>query len=129
MAAAVARSSNLSAALALLLMARHYVWDKVPPELQGSAWKLCSAVCILGLLAMVWQARSWPVFAVFAFEELQVLICSAWFMVEPWPVPDGVGTCSAKAGIDLGALGVMLSLIHISEPTRRTERSRMPSSA
>ena len=25
--------------------------------------------------------------------------------------------------------GVLLSLIHISEPTRRTERSRMPSSA
>lgn len=119
MAAAVARSSNLSAALALLLMARHYVWDKFPPELQGSAWKLCSAVCILGLLAMVWQARSWPVFAVFAFEELQVLICSAWFMVEPWPVPDGVGTCSAKAGIDLGALGVMFVALVVWRSLRR----------
>ena len=26
-------------------------------------------------------------------------------------------------------IGLLLSLIHISEPTRRTERSRMPSSA
>ena len=30
---------------------------------------------------------------------------------------------------DLGAGKTTLSLIHISEPTRRTERSRMPSSA
>ena len=33
-------------------------------------------------------------------------------------------------GVPLGDLeGSWLSLIHISEPTRRTERSRMPSSA
>ena len=30
---------------------------------------------------------------------------------------------------NLEILHVVLSLIHISEPTRRTERSRMPSSA
>ena len=30
---------------------------------------------------------------------------------------------------DMGGAGTVLSLIHISEPTRRTERSRMPSSA
>jgi hypothetical protein len=100
-------ASSLPILLALLLMIRHYVWDKFPPELQGEVWKLTSAVCILGLLALVWQAKWWPVFAVFAFEELQVAICSAWMMVDPWPVPDGMATCSAKAGIDLGALGVM----------------------
>ena len=98
---------SLPVILALLLMVRHYVWDKFPAELQGEAWKLTSAVCILGLLAMVWQAKWWPVFAVFAFEELQVAICSAWMMADPWPVPDGVATCSAKAGFDMGAIGVM----------------------
>ena len=98
---------SLPVVLALLLMVRHYVWDKFPFDLQGEAWKLTSAVCILGLLALVWQARWWPVFAVFAFEELQVALCSAWMMADPWPVPDGMTTCSAKAGFDLGALGVM----------------------
>jgi hypothetical protein len=44
---------------------------------------------------------------VFAFEELKVAICSAWMMADPWHVPDGMATCSAKAGFDLGALGVM----------------------
>lgn len=109
MAAAVDQRSahSLPAVLALLLMVRHYVWDKVPPELQGETWKLTSALCVLGLLALAWQARWWPVFAAFAFEELQVALCSAWMLADPWPVPDGMATCSAKAGFDLGALGVM----------------------
>jgi hypothetical protein len=93
--------------LALLLMLRHYVWDKVPPALQGEMWKLASAVCILGLLALLWQARWWPVFAVFAFEESQVAVCSALYMAAPWPVPDGQAVCSARVGIELGAVGVM----------------------
>jgi hypothetical protein len=88
-------------------MVRHYVWDKFPLELQGEAWKLTSALGMLGLLALLWQPKWWPVFAVFVFEELQVVLCSAWMMVDPWPVPDGVATCSAKAGFNLGALGVM----------------------
>lgn len=105
----MARSSShsLPVFLAALLMIRHYVWDKVPPEMQGSAWKLTSALCVLGLLALLWQAKWWPLFAVFAFEELQVAVCSAWYMLSPWHVPDGMATCSAKAGIDLGAFGVM----------------------
>jgi hypothetical protein len=98
---------SLPILLALLLMIRHYVWDKFPAELQGEAWKLTSALCILGLLALVWQAKWWPVFAVFAFEELQVAICSAWFMAAPWHVPEGMAVCSARAGFDIGALGVM----------------------
>jgi hypothetical protein len=110
---------SLPVLLALLLMVRHYVWDKFPPELQGEAWKLTSALCILGLLALVWQARWWPVFAVFAFEELQVAICSAWYMVEPWHVPEGMATCSAKAGIDLGAVGVMFVALAVFALLRR----------
>ena len=98
---------SLPILLALLLMIRHYVWDKFPAELQGEAWKLTSALCILGLLALVWQAKWWPVFAVFAFEEFQVAICSAWYMAAPWHVPDGQAVCSARAGFDIGALGVM----------------------
>lgn len=117
MAQSSARS--LPVFLALLLMIRHYVWDKVPFELQGSAWKLCSALCVLGLLAMLWQARWWPVFAVFAFEELQVAICSGWFIAAPWHVPDGMATCSAKAGFDFGALGVMFVALVVWRLLRR----------
>ena len=116
--------SSLPLLLAALLMVRHYVWDKFPPELQGEAWKLASALCILGLLALVWNAKWWPVFAVFAFEELQVAICSAWYMVEPWHVPDGMAVCSAKAGIDLGAFGVMFVALAVwwALPRTRCER-------
>jgi len=91
----------------------------VPPELQGEMWKLASAVCILGLLALLWQARWWPVFAVFAFEELQVAVCSAWYMVKPWHVPAGMATCSAKAEIDLGAFGVMFVSLALFALLRR----------
>lgn len=76
-------ANSLPFLLAALLMVRHYVWDKFPWHMQGEAWKLTSALCILGLLALVWQARWWPVFAVFAFEELQVALCSAWMMADP----------------------------------------------
>lgn len=119
-AAAVAQSSspNLPVVLALLLMVRHYLWDKVPYELQGSVWKLCSAVCILGLLAYLYVPRWWPVFGVFAFEESQVVICSAWYIADPWPVPDGMGVCSAKSGIDLGALGVTFVAFALLRATR-----------
>jgi hypothetical protein len=99
-------------------MIRHYVWNLVPYEMQGSMWKLGSAVCVLALLALVYVPRWWPVFAVFAFEELQVLICSAWFMIEPWEVPPGMATCSAKAEIDLGAFGVMFVSFALLRVTR-----------
>jgi hypothetical protein len=117
----VAQSSrdSLPALLAALMMVRHYVWDKFPPELQGHAWKMCSALCVLGLLALVWQAKWGLVFAVFAFEELQVAICSAWFMAAPWHVPEGMATCSAKTGFDLGALGVMFVAMVVWRTLRR----------
>ena len=51
-------------------------------------------------------------------------------------VATGLAMLSLALGLDMRALAVakavnsrQLSLIHISEPTRRTERSRMPSSA
>lgn len=68
----------------------------------------------VAVLTLVWvnfyllrEALFLPLVAWWSFEELQVIICSAWYLVDPWPVPEGGAICSAKAGIDLGAFGIL----------------------
>lgn len=80
----------------------------------GLASKALGAAAILYLLAVVWEhtRAGAAIFLWWAWEELQVLTCTAWFMVDPWPVAQGQAICSAKAGFDLGAAGVLiLSLV------------------
>jgi hypothetical protein len=100
-------------ALAMLAVAalRHYGWEIAPPELRGLLSKALGAMAILALVWIIdslvqhWGVRL--VALVWTWEQLQTVICSAWYAVEPWPVPVGVAMCSAKAGFDLGAVGVM----------------------
>lgn len=99
--------------LALLLTAstRHYLWPAAPAALQGMASKGLGACEVLVLLAVVWRlAPSKPMALVltwWAFEELQTLLCSLAYMRQQWEVPPGVGICSAAAGIDIGAAGIL----------------------
>jgi len=48
------------------------------------------------------------VLAVGAWYQLQTVLCVSAFIVEPWPIPEGAGMCSARLDFDLGALGLML---------------------
>ena len=115
-AAAVAQKNRFDVvALAVAMLAvgaaRHYLWALVPAPMRGLASKCLGAVAILALLAVVvWLAGSLLVAAVAAWwaaEEAQVVLCTSWYAIEPWHVPEGAAMCSAKAGFDLGAVGIV----------------------
>lgn len=115
--AAVAQKSRLESwalacELALIVTAREHLWIIAPPELQGMASKGLGAALVLVLLSMVYRLapRSKSLLAVLALAawySLQTLICSAAYMIEPWPTEPGVGICSSRIGFDLGALGLL----------------------
>lgn len=90
---------------------RHYGWEIAPPELRGLLSKALGAMAIIALVWIIdslvqhWGVRL--VALVWTWEQMQTVICSAWYAVEPWPVATGQAMCSAKVGFDLGALGVM----------------------
>lgn len=103
----------MSPAAFLLLVgaSRHYLWPHFPAELQGMASKGFGAAAVLCLLAVVWRqgpSRSlgW-VLAWWAWEELQVVLCSLAYMHTPWSVEPGQGICSARIGFELGAAGIL----------------------
>ena len=98
--------------LLLVGVLRHYAWPYVPPELQGMASKGLGAAAILALLVCVWLLAErhrmlLPVMLWWAWEEMQVVVCAASYIVEPWTVEAGQGICSARIGFDLGALGLV----------------------
>lgn len=89
---------------------RHYGWHLGPDALAGLASKALGAAAILCLLALLYERMRYglPVFVWWAWEETQVLLCTTWFMVEPWPVAPGQAICSAKVGFDIGAVGILV---------------------
>ena len=94
-----------------ILALRHYGWEIAPPELRGLLSKALGAMAIIVLVWIIdslvqhWGVRLVTVIG--TWHQAQTVLCSAWYAVEPWPVPTGQAMCSAKAGFDLGALGVM----------------------
>jgi hypothetical protein len=100
---------NLASALLLIGALRHYGWALVPAELAGVASKGLGAVAILSLLALL-QPKGFAalVAAWIAFEELQVLICSAMWMRKPWHVEPGQAMCSAFVGFDIGSVSLVI---------------------
>ena len=102
---------RLFVGLLMIAALRHYGWDVFPVEMKGMASKGLGGVAVLSLIWVNFYLLREPLFlplvAWWSFEELQVIVCSAWYMVEPWAVPEGAAICSAKAGIDLGAFGIL----------------------
>ena len=111
----LSRPEALAIAVTLLMVAvmRHYGYVPLPPELRGVGSKALGSAAALILLAgvvLAWRHRFvFLAAAYYAFEELQSLLCSLAYMVDPWPVAQGQSLCSAKVGFDLGAVGVMLA--------------------
>jgi hypothetical protein len=98
--------------LALAIL-RGYGWDVLPVHMKGSASKAAGG---LALLAMIWLAHSLVrpslvvavAASVWSVGELQVIIGSIWYMLDPWEVPEGASILSAKAGLNLGSAGLVL---------------------
>lgn len=105
-------NSRLAFGLLLIAAARHYLWAAWPDALRGTASKMLgamAALCLIGIVIHLAQSKAVTLAgAYYAFEETQTAICSAAYMVDPWPVAVGQSICSARLDFDLGALGVML---------------------
>lgn len=107
------RSRSDTAALLLLIGAvRHYGWALAPEGTRALTSKGLAAVAVLCLLVLLLHSeRSRAMLAVgawWAWEELQVAICSFWFIFDPWPIKPEQPMCSARAGFDIGAFGIMV---------------------
>ena len=102
---------QLAVVLLAVALVRNYGWEIAPPELRGLLSKALGAMAIIALVWIIdslvqhWGVRL--VALVWTLEQMQTVLCSAWYAVEPWPVEVGQAMCSAKAGFDLGSLGVM----------------------
>lgn len=87
-------------------------WRFVPPELSGMVSKGLGAALVLTLLAVMWRHAPrtpwliWPV-AYGAWSAAQTVLCAIGYVIAPWPVPPGVGICSARLDFDLGALALV----------------------
>lgn len=107
-----AQGANLAALLLAIGAARHYGWSLVPPESAGLASKGLGGAASLALLACILALRpSVPLAAVvawYAWEDAQIVLCTVLYAVQPWPVGPGQPMCSARWGIDLGAVGIVM---------------------
>lgn len=103
------RNSGLAMILLAVGATRHYGWALADAPMRGLASKALGAVAILCLLWIVYSLSRAAALVLlwWAWEELQVILCSTWFAFDPWPVAQGEAMCSAKLGFDLGALGVL----------------------
>jgi hypothetical protein len=95
------------------VLARHYGWGLVPPELAGTTSKMLGAMATLVFLALIacaWRSRLvWLACAYGAWEYGQTAFCTAAYLVKPWPVAPGQAMCSAWAGLDVGFVGLLFA--------------------
>ena len=112
---------RLAVLLLAALAARQYAWLLVPAELAGVASKGLGSLAALVLLCLVYtmaersRLLAW-VALLYAWYELQTVVCTLAYMHTPWPVPAGQAMCSMKAGFNLGAIGLLAIavLAHLS---------------
>jgi hypothetical protein len=68
-------------------------------------------VALLATIPFAWKAYPSRLMALvlawWAFEALQITLCSFAYCIKPWEVLPGQSICSARLGMDLGALGIM----------------------
>lgn len=92
-----------------------YAYEFAPPALRAEVWNLGGALGRLLLVVLVVLAyRSPPITAAalwWGFEDLQVIICGAWWIVDPWPVDVGQNQCEALTGVPLSLAGVSLGAV------------------
>lgn len=95
------------------VLVRHYGWGLVSPELAGVASKMLGAMAslvFLTLIASAWRSRIvWAACAYGAWEYGQTALCSAAYMVKPWPIDPGQPMCSAWVGFDVGFFGLLIA--------------------
>lgn len=103
---------RLAALILFAGVARHYGWALLPVDLRGIASKALGALLALVLIGVIWRLRPspslLPVALWLAYEEAQTALCSVAYAIQPWEVAAGHSICSAWAGFDLGAAGLVV---------------------
>lgn len=123
-------SLRLWPALLAILFARHYGWTWAPLELRGLVSKALGSVAALALLWLIMRGLKpgddlarWAII-LYAWHESSVVLCSTWFIFDPWPIATGQAMCSARVGFDLTALGLLLVAILASRGMTRLRAGR-----
>lgn len=95
------------------VLARHYGWGFVPPEVAGTVSKMLgamSSLVFLGVIAYAVRSRLvWLACAYGAWEYGLTAFCTASYLVSPWPVAPGQAMCSAWVGWDVGFVGLLFA--------------------
>ena len=114
MAVALKSRSSLELVASMLLVGawRHYGWALYEGPARALVYKASWSAATLFLLFLLWRqiGNKWmaPVMLWWAWEEMQCLLCTTWFIFDPWLLEPGQAMCSAKAGFDIGALGILV---------------------
>jgi hypothetical protein len=96
-------------------VARHYGYLLAEPQDIGIVSKGLGGLALLAIIPFAWKAYPGRLMALvlawWSFEALQITLCSFAYWVKAWEVQPGQSICSARFGMDLGALGIMLAAL------------------
>ena len=105
-------------ALALLvaLVVCRFGWRLVPEVNRADAWNIaqaCAVLALLGLLALVYRSSGWvlAVLALGAAWQAMTAVCSAAYIIRPWPVAPNQEQCDAALDAPLSLVGVWLAVV------------------
>ena len=112
------RPDALAAGLMVLVVLRDFGWTWAAPAAAGMVSKGLGALLVLALLACAWwlvgllrwprRWLAWPI-GYGAWSALQTMLCSAAWLVDPWPAVAGQSICAARTDLDLGALALLVA--------------------
>lgn len=94
-------------------VSRHYGWDLLgDPTARALASKALGGAASPALLLTVYRlapASRWlaVVLTWYAWEDLQIVLCTLAYMRWPWGVAPGQSICSAAVGFDIGAATIL----------------------
>lgn len=103
---------RLACALLLVWYGVHYGYSWAPVEHQATVFNIArslGSLVLIGFLVLTFRSRIVLLVAAgLAAEELQVVVCGAWWLISPWKVNPGDELCSSGLGIPLGSIGLIL---------------------
>lgn len=90
---------------------RHVPYEHVSPALRGQAFHALGALVMSCLVLSIWREHRSKSVALVAswwlYEEILVMTCSAWRVIDWWPIPLGEDQCTAMTGYRLGAASLV----------------------
>lgn len=107
------RSEWIAAEVLLATAGRETLWWLAPLDAQPAVSKLCGAAMVLVLLDIIRRltdGRSPELNSALALAtsyQVLTLFGVAAYIIDPWPIPAGMGIVSALIGFDLGALWLL----------------------